>query len=187
MLTSRPGPVLQDLSVWKDKYSLLGDTVGFLVATCEEPVVRELRDGYASLSARWDEVFQHVQQYMHAGDLLRLRREYRSGMDTLQRWLRAAETVLANLHLEIGSADRVKAYGQGLQQLQSEVEGMEQLFKSISKKFQSLIQDLSRQEVESMMETLKKEKGKSKGGIHRDRINFNFSHFCLFSEPNKSS
>lgn len=36
---------------------------------------------------------------------------------------------------------------------------MEDLFKSISKKFQNLIQDLSREEVDKMMNTLKKEKG----------------------------
>lgn len=36
---------------------------------------------------------------------------------------------------------------------------MEELFKVISKKFQNLIQDLSREEVDRMMYTLKKEKG----------------------------
>ncbi|KAK3930234.1 Nesprin-1 [Frankliniella fusca] len=148
----------QDLSVWRDKLSLLADTVGFLTAACDEGVSRALRDSLAELTARWDEVFRHVQQYMHAGDLLRLRREFHDGMERLQRWLRGAETVLANLHLELGSAERIKAYGQELQQLQAEVEGMEQLFKVISKTFQSLIQDLSRQEVDTMMDTLKKEK-----------------------------
>lgn len=150
-----------DVSVWKDKLSLLADTVGFLTAACEEGVCRALRDALADLTARWDEVFGHVQQYMHAGDLQRLRREFYDGMERLQRWLRAAETVLANFHLELGSAERIKAYGLELQQLQAEVEGMEQLFKATSKTFQGLIQDLSRQDVEAMMNTLKKEKGKS--------------------------
>lgn len=36
---------------------------------------------------------------------------------------------------------------------------MEELFKNISKKFQTLIQDLSREEVEKMMNMLKKDKG----------------------------
>lgn len=47
-----------------------------------------------------------------------------------------------------------------LQRLQSEVEGMEDLFKTVSKKFQAMIQDLSRDEVDRIMNTLKKEKGK---------------------------
>lgn len=46
-----------------------------------------------------------------------------------------------------------------LQTLQSEVEGMEDLFKNVSKKFQAMIQDLSRDEVDRIMNTLKKEKG----------------------------
>jgi len=46
-----------------------------------------------------------------------------------------------------------------LQRLQSEVEGMEDLFKTVSKKFQAMIQDLSRDEVDRIMNTLKKEKG----------------------------
>ena len=45
------------------------------------------------------------------------------------------------------------------QRLQSEVEGMEDLFKTVSKKFQAMIQDLSRDEVDRIMNTLKKEKG----------------------------
>lgn len=155
----------QDLSVWKDKHALLVDTVGFLTAACDDGVSRALRDALADLTARWEGVFAHVQQYMHAGDLLRLRREFHDGMERLQRWLRGAETVLANLHLELGSADRIKAYGQELQQLQAEVEGMEQLFKGISKTFQSLIQELSRQDVEAMMDTLKKEKGECRVSV----------------------
>ena len=46
-----------------------------------------------------------------------------------------------------------------MQRLQSEVEGMEELFKTVSKKFQAMIQDLSRDEVDRIMNTLKKEKG----------------------------
>lgn len=36
---------------------------------------------------------------------------------------------------------------------------MEELFKSVSKKLQGLIQDMSREEVDKNMTTLKKEKG----------------------------
>jgi nesprin-1 len=45
------------------------------------------------------------------------------------------------------------------QRLQSEVGVIEDLFKTVSKKFQAMIQDLSRDEVDRIMNTLKKEKG----------------------------
>jgi hypothetical protein len=56
------------------------------------------------------------------------------------------------------------------QKLQNEVEGIEDLFKSVSKKFQAMIQDLSRDEVDRIMNTLKKEKGKQL---------FSYLHDCL--------
>lgn len=60
-------------------------------------------------------MLQHVKQYMHAGDILRNRKEYRSGVDRLQNWLRNAETVLNSSQLS--STEKIKAYGQQLQVL----------------------------------------------------------------------
>ncbi|XP_075225316.1 muscle-specific protein 300 kDa isoform X2 [Lycorma delicatula] len=146
----------QDVSVWKDKHQKLGETVSFLIATCEDQVANELKDKYLKINARWENIFPHVKQYMHAGDILRNRKDYRAGVERLQAWLRNAESILGSSQLS--STEKIKAYGQQLQILQSEVEGMEELFKSVSKKFQGLIQDLSREEVDKNMTTLKKEK-----------------------------
>ncbi|CAG2063292.1 unnamed protein product, partial [Timema podura] len=146
----------QDVSVWKDKYQLLGDTVSFLIATCEDQVAHELKERYLRISTRWDELFPHVKQYMHAGDILRHRKDYRAGIEKLQGWLRNAEAVLSSTQLS--STEKIKAYGEQLQTLQKEVEGIEELFKVVSKKFQAMIQDLSRDEVDRIMNTLKKEK-----------------------------
>ncbi|KAF4531687.1 hypothetical protein B566_EDAN017473 [Ephemera danica] len=129
----------QDLSVWKERYQTLGDTVTFLIATCDDPIVVELKDRYTRISSRWEELFPHVKQYMHAGDILRNRKDYRAGVEQLQNWLRNAETTLASS--QISSTQTIKAYGE-----------------NISRKFQSLIPDLSREEVDRMMLTLKKEK-----------------------------
>jgi len=98
-----------------------------------------------------------VKQYMHAGDILRNRKDYQVGLSKLQAWLRNAESILSSSQL--GSAQNIKAYGEQLQHLQHDMEGTEDLFKSVSKKFQELISDLSRDEVDKMMATLKKEKG----------------------------
>lgn len=105
-----------------------------------------------------------VKQYMHAGDILRNRKEYQVGLSKLQAWLRNAESVLSSSQL--GSAQNIKSYGENLQQLQHEMEGTEDLFKNVSKKFQELISDLSRDEVDRMMATLKKEKGTRKNYLN---------------------
>ncbi|KAG7206621.1 hypothetical protein KM043_000301 [Ampulex compressa] len=146
----------QDISVWKEKHQQLGDTVGFLIATSDEPVALGLKERHSELSSRWEALFQEAKQYMHAGDLLRNRKEYRLGVERLQKWLRAAEDALSTT--ELTSTERIKAYGESLQALHNEVEGIEELFKQVSKKFQTLIQDLSRDEVDRMMNTLKREK-----------------------------
>ncbi|XP_076667923.1 muscle-specific protein 300 kDa isoform X16 [Andrena cerasifolii] len=146
----------QDISVWKDKHQQLSDTVTFLIATSDEPVALQLKQRYSNLAARWESLFQEAKQYMHAGDLIRNRKDYRQGVEALQSWLRNVESALAATDLT--TTEKIKAYGEKLQVFHNEVEGIEDLFKSISKKFQTLIQDLSRDEVDKMMNTLKKEK-----------------------------
>ncbi|XP_018395829.1 PREDICTED: nesprin-1 isoform X2 [Cyphomyrmex costatus] len=146
----------QDISVWKDKHQQLSDTVSFLIATSDESVAFRLKERYTNLTARWEQLFQEAKQYMHAGDLIRTRKDYKAGVETLQNWLRDAEVALSTTGLS--STERIKAYGEKLQTLHNEVEDIENLFKNISKKFQTLIQDLSRDEVDKMMNTLKKEK-----------------------------
>ncbi|XP_071567068.1 muscle-specific protein 300 kDa isoform X8 [Temnothorax nylanderi] len=146
----------QDISVWKDKHQQLSDTVSFLIATSDESVAFRLKERYTNLTARWEQLFHEAKQYMHAGDLIRTRKDYKTGIETLQNWLRDAEIAL--LTTGLSSTERIKAYGEKLQTLHNEVEGIENLFKNISKKFQNLIQDLSREEVDKMMNTLKKEK-----------------------------
>nr|XP_034172930.1 nesprin-1 isoform X14 [Osmia lignaria] len=146
----------QDISVWKDKHQQLSDTVTFLIATSDEPVALQLKQRYSNLASRWESLFQEAKQYMRAGDVIRNRKDYRAGVETLQKWLRNVESALSATDLT--TTEKIKAYGEKLQVFHNEVEGIEDLFKSISKKFQTLIQDLSRDEVDKMMNTLKKEK-----------------------------
>lgn len=58
-------------------------------------------------------LFQRVKQYMHAGDILRNRKDYRAGVERLQTWLRNVETFLTSSQLT--STEKIKAYGQQLQ------------------------------------------------------------------------
>ncbi|XP_072386756.1 muscle-specific protein 300 kDa isoform X12 [Diabrotica undecimpunctata] len=146
----------QNISLWRDNYQLLGDTVSFLIATCQDKIAVELKDRFQVMSERWDKIYPQVNKYSHAGDILRNRKDFRSGLEVLSKWLRKAENVLNTPSL--GSMERIREHTQNLQRLQGEVEEIENLFKNISKAFQSLIQDLSRDEVEKMMNTLKQEK-----------------------------
>lgn len=146
----------QDISVWRDNYQLLSDTVSFLIATCEDKIASDLREQFSSMTSRWDKLYPTVNKYSHAGDILRNRKEFRAGVEVLSNWLRKAESTLNSQQL--GSVEKIRLHGEELMHLQSEVKGMEDLFKSISKTFQSLIQDLSREEVDKMMHILKNEK-----------------------------
>ncbi|XP_074030429.1 muscle-specific protein 300 kDa isoform X10 [Leptinotarsa decemlineata] len=146
----------QDISVWRDNYQLLGDTVSFLIATCESQIALQLRDQYQAMTEKWDKIYPHVNKYSHAGDILRNRKDFRAGVEVLSNWLRKAEDILNTPSL--GSMERIKQHTQKLIKLQGEVEEIENLFKNISKAFQTLIQDLSREEVDKMMNTLKQEK-----------------------------
>lgn len=146
----------QDISIWQEKYQTLGDTASFLIATCDDQVVSDLKRQYAVISQRYEKLFPKVKHYMHAGDILRNRKDFRKGLEALSSWLRNADSILLNPQLS--STDQIKTYGEKLKQLQQEVEGIEELFKNISKTFQTLIQDLSREEVDKMMRILKAEK-----------------------------
>lgn len=146
----------QDISVWRDNYQLLGDTVSFLIATCEDQIALELKDKYQSMTDRWEKIYPHVMKYSHAGDILRNRKDFRAGVEMLSNWLRKAENILSSPSL--GSMERIRQHTDKLIKLQGEVDEIENLFKNVSKAFQTLIQDLSRDEVDKMMNTLKHEK-----------------------------
>lgn len=146
----------QDISVWRDNYQLLGDTVSFLIATCEDQIANELKERYQRMTDRWNKLYPQVNKYSHAGDILRNRKDFRAGVEILSNWLRNAESILSAPSL--GSMERIRQHTDNLMKLQGEVEEIENLFKNISKAFQTLIQDLSRDEVDKMMTTLKHEK-----------------------------
>lgn len=80
--------------MWHEKYQLLSDTVSFLVATCDIPVTSELKEDFTKLSMKWESLFQHVKQYQHAGQMLRMRKDFLMTLSGLQKWLRHAEELL---------------------------------------------------------------------------------------------
>lgn len=109
-----------------------------------------------NLSSRFDHLFSNAKQYMHAGDILRNRQDYRSGAEKIAKWIKNAEDVLSRQ--PIGSSEQIKSYGDELQKLSTEIEAIDEIFKSTSRVVQTLIQDLSRDDVDKMMTTLKNQK-----------------------------
>lgn len=146
----------QDISTWKDKHQQLHDTATFLIATCEEKIANELRDKFQQLSMRFDNLYAHTKQYVHSSDILRNRQEYRTGSEKLAAWLKKAETTLAKQ--PPCTIDSIKSYGNELQTIASEIDEIEEVFKSTSKVIQNLVPDMTRNEVEKMMNTLKQQK-----------------------------
>lgn len=146
----------QDISTWKDKHQQLLDTANFLIATCEDNIAAELRDKAYNLSSRFELLFGQTKQYMYAGDILRSRQDYKQGAEKLAVWLKNAEEVLRRQ--PIGTSEHIRLHGQDLQKLASELDDMEELFKQNSRVIQTLIQDMSRDDVDKMMASLKQQK-----------------------------
>lgn len=146
----------KDIALVKKNYDSVHDVYNFLKATCEKETVRHLDQDYNTLCARWDRIYQFAKQYTHAGDILKNRQMYEKGIQNLCSWLRHAEGVLNRQN--INTADQIREHQENLKKISSELEGMEDTFRSISKSFQTLIPDISRDEVDRIMKILKKEK-----------------------------
>lgn len=147
----------QDISMWKDKFDALANAANYLIASCEQNIAQNLRQHHGSLSDRFERLFANTKKYMHAGDIIRSRQEYKTGIEKLSQWLRNAENILSQ-KLQLGNKEQIQSYSEELQKLASEIDDNEELFKTISRNIQGLIQDLSREEVDIMMKTLKQEK-----------------------------
>ncbi|XP_037301616.1 uncharacterized protein LOC119191858, partial [Manduca sexta] len=95
-------------------------------------------------------------RYVRGGDALRHRRELANGIRELDSWLTAADNLLGR-QPRANTTD-IQAYIDQLLQLNSQIEHHEELFKSISRTFQSAIAEMPRDEVESNMSKLKQQK-----------------------------
>lgn len=146
----------KDISFWKDKHQELHNIVSFLIATCEPEIAAELRDKFQHLSLRFDSIYANTKQYVHSSDILRNRQEYRQGTDKLNAWLNKAETLL-NKPI-VCTTESIASHSANLQSLATELDDVEELFKQNSKLIQSLVPNMSRTEVETMMSTLKQQK-----------------------------
>lgn len=146
----------KDISFWKDKHQELHDIANFLIATCEPEIAHELRHKFQQLSLRFDHIYANTKQYVHSSDILRNRQEYRQGTEKLKSWLSNAESLLTKQ--VVCTTASIASHSAQLQALSTELDDVEELFKQISKMIQSLLPNMSRNEVETMMNTLKQQK-----------------------------
>ena len=153
---SEQADFFSDLAAWKEKYGQLSDTVAFLMATHDQNVGQELKNRMDIVINNWEQLFGYVEKYMHSGQISRSRKEYQKGLEELDAWLRHVEEVL-NQSQKIES-ENMRNILEKLMMFHGEVGAMEDLFKSVSRKFQQLVPELSAEEIEDMMFVLKKEK-----------------------------
>ena len=153
---SEQAEFFSDLSAWKEKYGLLSDTVAFLMATHDQNVGEDLKNRMDVVINNWEQLFGYVEKYMHSGEISRSRKEYQKGLEELDTWLRNVEETL-NQSQKIES-ENIRNLLEKLMMFHGEVGAMEDLFKSVSRKFQQLVPELNADEIEEMMFVLKKEK-----------------------------
>lgn len=146
----------KDIAIVKKSFDSIHDFYNFLKSTCDRETVNALDHDYHMICQRWDRIYQYAKQYTHAGDILKNRQIYENGIQTLCSWLRNAENILVRQNLN--TADQIKQHQEDLKKISGELEDMEDLFRNISKSFQSLIPEISRDEVDRIMKLLKKEK-----------------------------
>ena len=146
----------QDIGTWKEKYEQLSETAAFLVTTCEPGIARSIKLRIDQIASRWEPLFDRVRHYLHAGEILRHRKECHQGSEKLEKWIVHATGLLASV--PVGSLEAMKRYGDDLQQLYSTVDDMDNLLKHISRHFQSLVSELNAEELQAIGGSLKRQK-----------------------------
>ncbi len=146
----------QDIGTWKTSYDALSEVAAFLVTSCETTVAWTVKQRIDAMASRWEMLFAKVKQYLQAGEILRHRRQYHQGMDTLKNWIAKADQLLTTVH--IGNLEAMKEYGVELHAVCSTVDEMETLLKQVSRHLQSLMSDLSIDELTVMSGDLKRDK-----------------------------
>ncbi|XP_058454305.1 muscle-specific protein 300 kDa isoform X8 [Malaya genurostris] len=146
----------QNLSKFKEKCDVLTDTYNILKSTCDYEASVIMDNRYKQIMLHWEQVFQSSKQYLHVGDVLQHRHKFKTDATQLSEWIQNAEQILASNNLK--NSSEIKKCETDVKHIACEIESMEELFKSISRSFQVLIKEYSRDEVDRMMNLMKKEK-----------------------------
>ena len=147
----------QDLASWADKYNTLQDTVSFLSATCDQPAVQEVKETFSRIAAKWSALYQQVKQYQFSGQILKLKAEFNKSLSELQAWIAKADDYLTR---QPASAEDCRIISEVLQSLSQEIDQMDEKWRHVNKKFQTLLPELPGNEVDRIIQVIKKEKGK---------------------------
>lgn len=146
----------QNIGSWKEKYEQLNEIAAFLVTSCEMTAAKQVKQRIDLIAQRWEVLFSRTKQYLHAGEVLRHRKEYRLGTEKLEKWITRANELLASV--PVGSLNSLQKYGEDLQHLYATVDEMEQLLKQLSRHFQALVSELSTEELRDIDGALKRQK-----------------------------
>lgn len=146
----------QSLAAYKEKFGLLTETYNILKSTCDYDTANKIEAAYKQLSLHWEQIFQYSKQYLHVGDILQHRQKFKKDAASLSDWIQKAEIILSRNNLR--NTNDIKESEAEIKQIACEIESKEELFKSVSRSFQALIKEYSRDEVDKMMTLMKREK-----------------------------
>ncbi|ETN58450.1 calmin [Anopheles darlingi] len=146
----------QNVNVYKEKFESLADTYNILKSTCDQETCYALERKYAQLASQWEQIFQLTKQYLHVGDILQHRQKFKADAAQLNQWIQRTEVALARNNLR--DSVEIRRCETEIKQIACEIEAMEELFKSVSRCFQALIKEYSRDEVDRMMAMMKQQK-----------------------------
>ncbi|CAG0880678.1 unnamed protein product [Cyprideis torosa] len=118
-----------------------------------------MQSAYSMLHSPEDqklEFFQNVRHYLHSGETLRVKREFEESERELETWISHAEDVLQAPMPS--NADEAKRYQEQLRILHEELPAGDELLQRNSRLFQRLVQFVSPDLVQNLMQKLKKNK-----------------------------
>jgi hypothetical protein len=144
---------LEDLEQWKLHYTSLQQTSSYLMTTCDDNIANNLQQKMAVIHCNWSYLLQYAEKY--GSDTIN-RSSFDDEMKQLDTWLLRAETSLKKSRA-LSVEEVSKAFNEA-SHLNTEVQEMETVFKSLSRRFQALVSEMAMPEIEDMMKLLKTQK-----------------------------
>ncbi|XP_071058018.1 nesprin-1-like [Pseudochaenichthys georgianus] len=139
----------RDLSHWMDQHAAMNDAGNFLIETCDETVSLDLKQQLLLLNGRWRDLFLKVQQYAHADELEKWRKDHLKAVLALKELLDTAEVKL-NVPVQISFLN-VRAFLQDVENTKQKVVAMETQYKLAARSAQLLAKDAPQDEAARVM------------------------------------
>ncbi|XP_074648980.1 muscle-specific protein 300 kDa-like isoform X3 [Tubulanus polymorphus] len=143
----------EDFPQFQEKHKMLNEAGNYLIDVCEPPIANEIKQNLLFVNKRFKDGTEQLESVHKKEVADKAREEYKFGVDNISDWL---EDVEALLEKTIPcSYPQIKELLHALEKAQSEVEGIQTDFKTMSKIGQSLVKESSQETINEMLGTLK--------------------------------